>query len=290
MPQDPDSGVSVRLKGVQETTLLTLAARARDAASSKPLLNDQYSAQILSRIDANYDWKRTTGNELMPKVMVSRARLLDTWATDFLNVHRQATVLHLACGLDSRSLRLAPLWNATDKHVRWIDIDLPDVVEMRKSLELPEPEGDYELRSADVLSDDWLKAVPNDRPTLIIAEGLVMYLNPDDGLQLFQRIVQRFNGVGGQFLSDLAGSWTVGGQKSSPTMQMAEMHWAVDKPETIANSVQKNGCESFRVADFKIAEVMTEDYGAELPLSTRAILWVLSWLPWRVMSYVKFSF
>ncbi|ETS84685.1 hypothetical protein PFICI_02710 [Pestalotiopsis fici W106-1] len=290
MPQSPAQGVVVNLQGVQETTLLTLAARARDAASPQPLLGDQYSAQILSRIDANYDWQRAMGNELMQKVMVSRARLLDVWAAEFLDSHLEATVLHLACGLDSRSLRLAPIWNTAEKRIRWIDVDLPDVVEMRRSLELPVPEGDYELRPADVLSDDWLQSIPDDRPTLIIAEGLVMYLGPEDGLRLFQRVTQRFKAVGGQVLCDLAGSWTVARQKASPTMQMAEMYWAVDDPETIADAVRGHGCGKFRVTEVKFAETMTEKLGSQIPLSTRVILWVMSWLPWRLMVYVRFSF
>ncbi|WP_254886025.1 class I SAM-dependent methyltransferase [Streptomyces sp. NA02950] len=37
-----------------------------------------------------------------------RAKQLDDWTTEFLAEHQKATVLHLACGLDTRVQRLDP--------------------------------------------------------------------------------------------------------------------------------------------------------------------------------------
>jgi O-methyltransferase involved in polyketide biosynthesis len=283
--------VSMELKGVQETTLLPLAAKARDAEQAEPVLGDKYSAQTLSRIDPNYDWQRATGNPLMQSVMVSRARLLDDWTAEFLRGHAEATVIHIASGLDSRCLRLAPIWTAAGKKVRWIDVDLPDVVELRRKLELPEPEGgDYELRAADALAQDWLDAIPADRPTVVVAEGLVMYLKPEDGLSLFERLAKRFQGVGGQIVCDLAGSWIVGTQKQSPTSRMAELQWAVDNPETVAETLRGKGCRGFQVAKVIRTEDMSENYSSRIPLYIRIIVWFISWLPWRMMLYTKFVF
>lgn len=290
MAQIPNQGVDMKLQGVQETTLIPLIAKALDAASTQPVLNDKFSEQTLSRIDSSYDWKRATGHALMQRVLVTRTRLLDVWAAEFLEQHDEATVLHVASGLDSRCLRLAPIWTGAGKRIRWIDVDLPDVVEMRRRLELPEPEGDYELRPADVLSQDWLESIPNDRPTLIIAEGLVMYLKPEDGLSVFKRLAKNFEGVGGQILCDMAGYWMVAKQEGNPTMQMAEMYWAVDDPETIASSVREDGCRSFRVAKEQRTEAMSENFGSNIPFRARFFLWLISWLPWRLGTNVKFDF
>lgn len=90
--------------------------------------------------------------------------------------------------------------------MRWIDVDLPDVVALRTRLELPRPDDNYELCAADALAPDWLDAVPADRPTLVVAERLVMYFQPEDGFSLIQRLVRRFERVGGQFCCDFAGS------------------------------------------------------------------------------------
>lgn len=285
-------GVSMKLEGVQETTLLPLAAKAQDAESASPILGDRYAAQTLSRIDSTYDWRRTKGNSVYQGVLASRARLLDDWASEFLKSHDVATVLHLACGLDSRFLRLAPLWTATGKNVRWIDVDLPDVVDLRTRLELPRPDGDYELRAADALSQEWLDAIPADRPTLVVAEGVVMYFKPEDGLSLIQRLAHRFEGVGGQILCDLAGSLVVSTQKHSPGSKMAMMLWAVDKPSVVVDAVKRNGTQDFRLDAVVRTEEMGAIYGFNSQVSwfVRFIIWLISWSPWRMLLNIKFIF
>ena len=88
-------------------------------------------------------------------------------------VHRESspqtlssTVLHLGCGLDSRVFRIDP--PAT---VRWYDVDLPDVIDLRRRL-YPERH-DYELIATSVTDLRWLDGIPADRPVLVVAEGLV---------------------------------------------------------------------------------------------------------------------
>lgn len=53
MAQIPNQGVDMKLQGVQETTLIPLIAKALDAASTQPVLNDKFSEQTLSRIDSS---------------------------------------------------------------------------------------------------------------------------------------------------------------------------------------------------------------------------------------------
>ena len=43
--------MKLKLTGVEETLLITLYVRAKDAESDKPVLNDRKAAEILSRID-----------------------------------------------------------------------------------------------------------------------------------------------------------------------------------------------------------------------------------------------
>jgi O-methyltransferase involved in polyketide biosynthesis len=44
-------------------------------------------------------------------------------------------VLHLACGLDTRIFRINP-----PETVRWVDVDYPDIIALRRAL-LPGPSG-----------------------------------------------------------------------------------------------------------------------------------------------------
>ncbi|KAK8091843.1 hypothetical protein PG997_002204 [Apiospora hydei] len=146
-------GPRITLTGAQQTNLSTLCARAQDAKSAKPLLNDRWALHVLEQVPG-YDFAGVTPGPFAGAAVVNRALTLDRWAASFLELNPRATVIHLACGLDSRCLRLR--WGGdgggagADKpgtaakgpfsDVCWVDLDLPDVVALRRQL-LPSPSG-----------------------------------------------------------------------------------------------------------------------------------------------------
>jgi O-methyltransferase involved in polyketide biosynthesis len=94
-------------------------------------------------------------------------------------------VLHLGCGLDGRVFRLDP-----PPSVLWFDIDQPGVIELRRRL-YDETEH-YRMVGSSVTDPGWLDQIPAGRPTLVVAEGLLMYLRQDEVRQLLQRLTDRF--------------------------------------------------------------------------------------------------
>lgn len=165
--------------------LVTLFLRAQDARDSQPVLGDRFAAEAVERID--YDWAKLDKPSIVRSrsTVALRARQFDTWAADFLREHPEATVLQLACGMDSRAFRLAP-----PSGVRWFDVDLPDVIALRRKLY---SDGDgYRMIAASVTDSGWLEEIPADRPTLILAEGLLMYLREAEVSQLLRRLTGRF--------------------------------------------------------------------------------------------------
>ncbi len=115
--------------------------------------------------------------------MTTRSAHFDNWARQFLAVNPEAIVLHLGCGLDSRYYRLDP-----GPGVEWYDVDYPDVAALRRQL-FPAREHCH-IVAASVTDPAWLADVPADRPTLMIGEGLTMYLTEADGVALLRRIVE----------------------------------------------------------------------------------------------------
>lgn len=115
---------------------------------------------------------------------------------EFINSHTDEpiTVLHLGCGLDCRYLRMKK-----GPNVRWIDVDQPRVVEARARL-LSQPPGDYTLRALQVTKPGWLKDIPNDRPTLVVAEGLLPFLSAAEGKRVLLDIADYFHR--GEILTD----------------------------------------------------------------------------------------
>ena len=149
------------------------------------------------------------------------------WAKQFLSVHDRAVVLHLGCGLDSRVFRLDPALG-----VEWYDVDFPDVIVLREQL-YPTREH-YHLVSASVTDPSWLDAIPADRPALLLAEGLSMYLTESDGTALLRRVVERF--PAGELQLDF---WNRLGmraqQKTNKVVRRSgsALGWAVDGPDDI---------------------------------------------------------
>ncbi|MFD0441872.1 class I SAM-dependent methyltransferase [Streptomyces indonesiensis] len=79
----------------------------------------------------------------------------------------------------------------------------------------------------------WLREVPDDRPAVVVAEGLTMYLRKEEGKRLIQRITERF--PSGQLLFDVYGPLGIRLQKMVPAVRNAgaTLHWGLDDPHEV---------------------------------------------------------
>ena len=209
----------VAFTGERATLLATLWGRALDARSPTPILNDTMASEAVERIA--FDFTKTGLRRGDPAAVALRARHLDGWAREFLRVHPKTTVLHLGCGLDTRVYRLDP-----GPDVRWFDVDYPDVIDLRREL-YPAREG-CELIGSSVTDSAWLAQVPGDRPVLVVAEGLTMYLQPGDGKALFQRILGHF--PSGEFVFDALSRRGIRMQRFNRAIRAAgaTVSWGID--------------------------------------------------------------
>jgi O-methyltransferase involved in polyketide biosynthesis len=216
---------TVTLTGAPETLLATLYGRALDSRAARSILHDDAAEQAVRRID--YDFRRTGIRATTAAGVALRARQLDEWTRQFLAAHADATVLHLACGLDTRAQRLA-----AGPSVRWVDVDHPEVIALRERL-LDPPEGEYRMVAASVTDEGWLDDVPADRPTVAVFEGLTMYLRKSDGRRLIERITGRF--PTGELLFDCYGTAGIRLQKLVPAVRRsgATLHWGIDDPREL---------------------------------------------------------
>ena len=178
---------SVRWGSVEWTNLVTLYLRAYESRTRRPILGDHAAAEAVDRID--YDFKRMK-RSMVPAsnqyMVVLRAKQLDDWCADFLARHPDAIVLHLGCGLDGRAFRLDP-----PSTVLWFDLDQPSVIELRRQLYSDTEH--YRMIGSSVTDAQWLDGIPTGRPTLIVAEGLLMYLAEPEVRRLLDRLTARFD-------------------------------------------------------------------------------------------------
>jgi O-methyltransferase involved in polyketide biosynthesis len=218
----------VDLSGAPQTMLATFYAKALDAGLDKPILGDRLAKQIADRID--YDWTRTAITPGNSPSVTTRSAHFDQWARQFLAVHPDAVVLHLGCGLDGRFFRLDP-----GPGVEWYDIDYPEVATLRTQLY---PTHDhYHVIAASVTDPAWFADIPRDRPTLMLGEGLTMYLTEDDGTALLRRVVE--HAPSGELQFDAFNRLGIRSQWMNAVVRRsgATLHWAIDTPDAILDAV-----------------------------------------------------
>ncbi len=213
----------VRLAETQETLLITLYAKARGCPDG--FFDDETARHILNQID--YDFSRLKVPIGTSLTVCLRAKKLDDYARAFLAKHPQATMLHLACGLDGRYQRI------NNNQVQWYDLDLPDVIDLRRKFF--HETGNYHLIASSVTDLSWLDTIPQQgQPVLVIAEGLMMYLAEDDVKRLLLALQTAFPGCHLAF--DAYSEMTARRAKNHPSLKKtgAVLRWGIDDPHTMA--------------------------------------------------------
>jgi O-methyltransferase involved in polyketide biosynthesis len=219
---------SVDLSGAAQTMLTTLYLKALDADFRRPVLGDIYARDAIDRLD--YDWSQIGITHRWAPLITVRSAQYDVWAAQFLAVHPHSTVIHLGCGLDSRVFRLNP-----GPEVDWYDVDYPAVIALRENI-YP-PRSDYHLISTSATDPSWLDQIPSDRPALLLAEGISMYLTQHDGVALLQRFVDRF--PTGELQIDFYNWFGIRTQKMQTLVRRSgsTLFWAVNSPQDVLSRV-----------------------------------------------------
>jgi len=183
------------LSGVSETLLLTLYLRAMESQRPDALIKDEKAEALAKKIsdDGLYDFGRMRPlhlSEANKLVIILRNREFDRYARDFLARHPDAVVVHIGCGLDSRFER------GDNGQVEWYDLDLPDVIELRRKY-LGDQGGRYHLLGCSVLDNAWLDTVSahGQGPFLFLAEGVFMYFEGAQVKSLVLTLRDRFPGA-----------------------------------------------------------------------------------------------
>lgn len=224
----------VDLSGPPQTMLDMVYAKALDADSARPVLGDRFAKQLMTQLD--YDWTKSPVPRQRRRQVTSiavRAAQFDIWVKQFLAVTEQPIVLHVGCGLDSRAFRVDP-----GPGVEWYDIDFPDVIALRERL-YPARQN-YHLVSSSATDPSWLNNIPNDRPALLIAEGVSMYLTEHDGIDLLRRVVSRF--PSGELQLDF---WSRFGRRAQAKNNKvvrwsgSDLGWAVNAPDEVIGQIPR---------------------------------------------------
>ncbi len=119
--------------------------------------------------------------------MGMRAAVIDEWTEKMLRENPESIVLHIGCGLDSRIERVdAP-------YALWYDIDLPEVIDVRKEY-FSESEK-YRMLGASAMETGWAEDLPDAENAVLIMEGVSMYLSEEGINRLFAAFSEKYRSV-----------------------------------------------------------------------------------------------
>jgi O-methyltransferase involved in polyketide biosynthesis len=170
------------LPGVSATMLITLAAKTL-AATDAPELHyaGRRSDEILRALEV--DPRRFGLNRSEVRAVVLRSQWFANTVRNFLDRHPDGLCINLGCGLDAS---LDDLAESGDARFTWLDIDLPEVIAIRRRFFAETPR--RRLIAGDVTDARLFTTLPWEpgRPAIVVAEGLLYFLQRTQVESLFR--------------------------------------------------------------------------------------------------------
>ncbi len=171
---------------MQKTLLLPLWGRAIETGKARPLLVDRTAADILATLDYDFSTIARNISPITRLAWIARSLHTDRTIRDFLARYPDATIVNLGCGLDTTFERI------DNGLLHWYDLDLPDVIELRKRF--IEESGRREFIACSLLDDAWLPRVQPAGAVFFIASGVFYYFEECQIKALFIRLAEAFPG------------------------------------------------------------------------------------------------
>jgi methyltransferase (TIGR00027 family) len=165
------------LRSVSDTALLVAYHRAMETRRPDALFQDQYAVRLSAGRGEDVARKLRGGRGLAWST-ITRTVLFDD-IVQRLVAQGADTVINLAAGLDARPYRLA-----LPATLRWIEVDLPDMIRDKQEwLAADTPACHLErvaldLAEGDTRREGLARLAAGSRHTVVMSEGLLAYLPP----------------------------------------------------------------------------------------------------------------
>ncbi len=207
---------------VSETLFIPLQVKAKETKDPKGVIQDPKAVEIIERM--NVDLSRFDGGNITHVGIMARTTVMDQGTNRFLEQNPKGTVINLGAGLDTRFSRV------DNGSLKWIDLDVPEVIELRKQY-FP---GSDRVKSIakSVFDSSWVDEadVRADEPVLIIAEGILMYFKEEDVKKVFDILISHFPNA--EMYFDVVHTYFVGKGVS------ANFNWGIDAAKQIESCHQ----------------------------------------------------
>ncbi len=164
---------------VSDTARWVALYRAMESERRDPLFRDPYARRLAGDQGAAILRGMKQGRR-WAWPMIVRTAVMDEIILRAVTRDGIDTVLNLAAGLDARPYRLA-----LPKTLRWVDVDLPDILSYKEEQlagEQPSCAVEFakvDLRDAAARRTLFAGVAASARRVLVVTEGLLIYLQPD---------------------------------------------------------------------------------------------------------------
>lgn len=220
-PTQQPGRVKADLHSVHETLLLPLWCRAEAAERDGAAFSDAQAVGMVRRLDYDFSRFRSKIRRFFVVMLAARAKEQDEIIGGFLREHPGASVVNIGAGLDTTFYRV------NNGKVRWYDLDVPDVMNLRRALLRQSPQVCPIARS---MFDPGFpeEIVPPEDGILFLASGVLMYF-PEEEIRLFlARIATRFPGC--EIVFDALtpfGVWVANRMLRRSGISNAEIRWGI---------------------------------------------------------------
>jgi len=209
------------LDGVPETMLWALHNRATEASRRDGVLTDPESLRIYRAL--TYDFVGHFG--IPTGSLAHRAAEIDRALRRWLERNPSGFIVSLGEGLETQFSRV------DNGRMRWLSVDLPEAIRLRECFIRP----NHRCRhlEASALDLRWMNAVDPSQGVCIVAQGLLMYLEPASVQTLLVSIAERFPGA--CLVFDVVPKWfsrmTLRGLNKTARYRLPPMPWGIDRDE-----------------------------------------------------------
>jgi O-methyltransferase involved in polyketide biosynthesis len=178
--------IVVELGNVQKTLFLPLWGRAMETKKARPLLVDKKAVEIMEKVDFDFSSIAANMSPLSQFAWILRSKYVDEIIKNFLQSYPEGSIVNIGCGLDTTFDRV------DNGKLRWYDLDLPDVIDLRRKF-IPESDRRSYIASS-FLETDWLKQIQVSGNVLFVAAGVFYYFREAEMRTFFIRLADDFPG------------------------------------------------------------------------------------------------
>ena len=172
----------LELGSVQETLVIPLWVRAFETQKDKPLLIDNQAVSLVNSIPYDFTGFEQMSRSFFWRVIangtIGRYIYCDNKLNAFIDSYPEATVVNIGCGLDTTFYRV------DNGKIQWLDLDLPDVIDLRKEY-FPEKERNR-LISKSVFDTSWYDIIENKDNVMLLMVGVIYFFDESQIKRLFK--------------------------------------------------------------------------------------------------------